>query len=193
MILKPRDQRKVSRICQAKPIRSDSETDKEVLIIRYEAGKDPIHPRDWGFAKRLMVTIVVSFMGVIVGWSSSIDSGVIPQYAEELGVSEVVASLSTGLFLVGFGTGAVISGLFSETVGRNPVYIITLVMFMLSLVGAGSTSDLGGQLVCRTLAGIFAATPLSCARGTVADAWMPEEQVFAFPILSLLFLSLARS
>ncbi|KAE8389429.1 major facilitator superfamily domain-containing protein [Aspergillus alliaceus] len=150
------------------------------------AGKDPIHPRDWGFAKRLMVTIVVSFMGVIVGWSSSIDSGVIPQYAEELGVSEVVASLSTGLFLVGFGTGAVISGPFSETVGRNPVYIITLVMFMLSLVGAGSTSDLGGQLVCRTLAGIFAATPLSCARGTVADAWMPEEQVFAFPIIAII-------
>ena len=96
---------------------------------------------------------------------------------------------SLGLFLVGFGTGAVMSGPFSETVGRNPIYIITLIVFMLLLVGAGLAQNLAGQLVCRTLAGIFAATPLACAGGTIADVWTPEEQVFAFPIYAIISFS----
>ncbi|KAB8213824.1 major facilitator superfamily domain-containing protein [Aspergillus novoparasiticus] len=167
----------------------DTSDVSKAIIVGFQPENDPMNPREWSFGKRLMVTIVVSFMGVIVGWSSSIDSGIIPQYAEEFGVSEVVASLPTGLFLVGFGTGAVMSGPFSETVGRNPIYIITLIVFMLLLVGAGLAQNLAGQLVSRTLAGIFAATPLACAGGTIADVWTPEGQVFAFPIYAIISFS----
>ncbi|RAQ57180.1 MFS transporter [Aspergillus flavus] len=167
----------------------DTSNVSKTVPVGFEPENDPMNPRDWSFGKRLMVTIVVSFMGVIVGWSSSIDSGIIPQYAEEFGVSVVVASLPTGLFLVGFGTGAVMSGPFSETVGRNPIYIITLIVFMLLLVGAGLAQNLAGQLVSRTLAGIFAATPLACAGGTIADVWTPEEQVFTFPIYAIISFS----
>lgn len=43
--------------------------------------------------------------------------------SKEFGVSEVAESLATGLFLVGFGVGALVAGPISETIGRSPVYI----------------------------------------------------------------------
>jgi multidrug resistance protein len=94
--------------------------------------------------------------------------------------------LNPGLFLMGFGCGALVSGPFSETVGRNPIYIITLALYMLFILGAALAPNLGGQLICRFLAGVFGATPLVCAGGSVSDLWTPAERVFAFPFFAVL-------
>ena len=47
------------------------------------------------------------------------------QATADFGVSEVTESLATGIFLIGFGVGALFAGPISETIGRNPVYIAT--------------------------------------------------------------------
>ena len=47
------------------------------------------------------------------------------QATAAFGVSEVTESLATGIFLIGFGVGALFAGPVSETIGRNPVYIAT--------------------------------------------------------------------
>jgi multidrug resistance protein len=91
-----------------------------------------------------------------------------------------------GIFLIGFGSGALVSGPFSETVGRNPIYILTLILYMVFLVGAGLAPDIGTQLVCRFFAGMFGATPLVCAGGSLSDIWSPEERVFVFPMFACL-------
>lgn len=86
--------------------------------------------------------------------------------------------------MIGFGTGALISGPFSETLGRNPVYIGTLAIYMLFIMGAGLAPNLGTQLVCRFFAGLFGSTPLVCAGGSLSDLWTPMERVYAFPIFA---------
>ena len=55
--------------------------------------------------------VTVASIGAVVGFGSSIDSSAIPQAAREFGVSEVTESLATGLFLIGFGVGQLISPL----------------------------------------------------------------------------------
>lgn len=87
-----------------------------------------------------------------------------------------------GLFLVGFGVGAPIAGPLSEIAGRNPVYIISFVLFMLCTMGAGLAPNIGAQLSLRFLAGMFGSTPLVCAGGTVSDLWDPVDQIHIFPI-----------
>lgn len=89
-----------------------------------------------------------------------------------------------GIFLIGFGIGALISGPFSETVGRNPIYIATLVLYMLFLIGAGLSRNFGTLLVCRFISGMFGATPLVCAGGSLSDLWTPAERVYAFPMFA---------
>ena len=99
-------------------------------------------------------------------------------------MSEVTESLATGLFLIGFGCGALIAGPVSETVGRNPVYITTLSLYMVFVMASGLAPNIGAQLAFRFLAGIFGATPLTCAGGSLSDLWSPMERVYAFPVFA---------
>ncbi|CRG90778.1 putative transporter mfs2 [Talaromyces islandicus] len=156
----------------------------KVFVVDWENEKDPMNPQSWGFARRTMATLVLSFIGGIVGFASAIDSAIIPQARAEFGVSEVAESLSTGIFMIGFGSGALIAGPFSETVGRNPIYILTMALYMVFLVGAGAAPNLSAQLACRFFSGMFGATPLVCAGGSLSDLWNPAERVFAFPMFA---------
>ena len=158
--------------------------DGNVFVVGYESESDPLDPHNWSFAHKIRCTILVASIGWAVGFASAIDSAAIPQAAKDFGVSEVVESMATGIFLIGFGCGALVSGPISETVGRNPVYIGTLALFMVFVMASGLAPNIGAQLAFRFLAGIFGATPLTCAGGSLSDIWDPLERVFAFPIFA---------
>lgn len=119
-------ERKHTKTKHGKPQAAAPPRDK-VFVVNYESESDPMDPHNWSLARKILATAVVSAIAFIVGFASSIDSGAVPQAAETFGVSQVTESLATGIFLIGFGVGALFAGPISETIGRNPVYIITLV------------------------------------------------------------------
>ena len=103
--------------------------------------------------------------------------------------------------MIGFGCGALFAGPISETIGRNPVYIATLSLYMVFIMASALAPNIGAQLVFRFLAGkpslllangglltfslgFFGSTPLTCAGGSISDLWSPMERVFAFPIFA---------
>ena len=126
----------------------------------------------------------IAFIGWIVGFASSVDSAALMQAKADFGVSEVTESLATGIFLIGFGVGALFAGPVSETIGRNPVYIATLLLYMIFIMASALAPNIGAQLAFRFIAGCFAATPLVCAGGSISDLWNPMERVYAFPIFA---------
>jgi hypothetical protein len=79
-----------------------------VFVVGYESENDPLNPHKWSLATRIFSTILIAAIAFIVGFASSIDSAVLTQASEEFGVNEVTESLATGLFLVGFGFGALV-------------------------------------------------------------------------------------
>lgn len=87
--------------------------------------------------------------------------------------------------MIGFGIGAFVSGPFSETFGRNPVYIVTMILFLLFIMAAGLAPNIQSHLIFRFLAGLFGATPLTCVGGTVADLWDPLQKTYGFLIYTL--------
>ena len=127
----------------------------------------------------------------------------------DFGVSEVAESLATGLFLIGFGSGALLAGPLSEEFGRNLIYMATLVLYMVFVMASGLAPNIGMLKLCRCakmaaatqcdslfsfstgaqcafrfIAGTFASTPLTCAGGSVSDLWSPAERVWAFPLFA---------
>ncbi|KAL7807034.1 major facilitator superfamily domain-containing protein [Trichoderma aethiopicum] len=168
-----------------KPHPSSTSADGEkVFVVGFEGPDDPLNPRNWSLTKRMLCTINVGIIALVVGMAASIDSAVMKRAAEEFGVSEVAEALATGLFLAGFGFGALVAGPLSETVGRNPVYFGSLAIYMLFLMGAGLSKSLGGQLVCRFFAGFFGESPLSTVGGSIGDLWDPTKRLAAFPIFA---------
>lgn len=126
----------------------------------------------------------IACIGWIVGFASSVDSAALMQASADFGVSEVTESLATGIFLIGFGVGALFAGPVSETIGRNPVYIATLSLYMIFIMASALAPNIGAQLAFRFIAGCFAATPLVCAGGSISDLWNPMERVYAFPVFA---------
>ncbi|GAB7341783.1 hypothetical protein MBLNU457_g0114t1 [Dothideomycetes sp. NU457] len=155
-----------------------------VFIVGYHDDNDPMNPHTWSNTKRIYITFMVAAIGFVVGVASSIDSEAIPQASAEFHVSEVVESLATGLYLIGFGVGALFAGPFSETVGRNPVYIVTLTLYMIFIMASGLAPNIGAQLAFRFLAGFFGSTPLTCAGGSLSDIWSPTERTYTFPVFA---------
>lgn len=163
---------------------ADPSSNEKVFVVDFEGGDDPLNPHNWSLMLRIRATIFIALIAFIVGFASSVDSEALIPAAAEFGVSEVVESMATGLFLVGFGCGSLVAGPLSETVGRNPVYIATLLIYMIWIMASALAPNIGAQLVFRFLAGIFASTPLTCAGGSMADLWSPLERVVTFPIFA---------
>ena len=101
-----------------------------VFVVGFEGADDPNNTHNWSYSKRIPCTLLVASIGCVVGLASAIDSSAIIPAAAEFHVAEVVEAMATGLFLIGFGVGALFAGPISETVGRNPVYISTMVVYV---------------------------------------------------------------
>ncbi|KAL8826369.1 MAG: hypothetical protein Q9170_007430 [Blastenia crenularia] len=158
--------------------------DQKVFAVGYEGEHDPLNPHNWGYGAKIWATVNIAFIGWVVGFASSVDSAALEQASKDFGVSEVTESLATGLFLVGFGVGALFAGPISETIGRNPVYIATLSLYMIFIMASALAPNIGAQLVFRFIAGFFGSTPLTCAGGSISDLWNPMERVYAFPVFA---------
>lgn len=171
-------------VVRMRTTREGCRNQEKVFVVGYEGENDSMNPHNWSYLTRWSATVTIASIGWVVGFASSIDSAVIPQAAAEFGVSEVTEALATGIFLIGFGCGALIAGPISETVGRNPVYITTLTLYMIFIMASGLAPNIGAQLAFRFLAGLFGSTPLTCAGGSLSDLWSPMERVYVFPVFA---------
>jgi hypothetical protein len=68
-----------------------------LFIVGWENEIDPLNPRNFSYARRMVATLLVTALAFIVGAASAIQSGVLPQITETYHVSEVVGSLVTGI------------------------------------------------------------------------------------------------
>ncbi|CAJ2509472.1 Uu.00g144980.m01.CDS01 [Anthostomella pinea] len=157
----------------------------QVFVVGWEGASDPQDPRNWSVARRIGCTLQISLIAGTVGAGSGIDATVLPQAAAALGVSEVVESLDTALYLVGMGVGSLIAGPFSETFGRNYVYCGSMFIFMVWIMASGLAPNIGAQAVFRFLAGCSASTPLVCSGGSVADMFDGLEKTWGFPLYAI--------
>ncbi|EXJ77977.1 hypothetical protein A1O3_09136 [Capronia epimyces CBS 606.96] len=158
---------------------------RQVLVVDWDGPDDPLNPRNWPFRRRFWSTLIISGIAFMVGAAAPIDSAVLPQAAKDLGVSEVVETLAVGVFLVGFGFGALICGPFSEVLGRSMTYLVSLASMCIFLMASALAPDIAAQLVFRFMAGFSGASPLVCAGGSISDMFTPLEKTYMFPIFAI--------
>ncbi|KAJ5594166.1 MFS general substrate transporter [Penicillium hispanicum] len=161
---------------------SSTSSDKLVFIVGFDGPDDQLNPKNWSLRRKWVTLGIVGTTGFLVGWVSAIDSAVMKQGEEAFGVSEVAESLATSLYLIAFGFGSLFAGPFSETVGRNPVYLVTLSLLMVFIMASGLAPNFGAQLVFRFIAGLFGCTPLTTFGGSMADIFDLLDRTYAFPV-----------
>ena len=158
--------------------------DRVVLVVDWDGPADPFAPRNWAFVKKLKALLIVSSIAFLVGAIAPIDSPVMMEAAEEFHVSLVAESLSQGVFLAGFGVGAMLVGPFSEVLGRTFAYIVPLLLFCIWVMASALAPNFGAEITFRFLAGFCGATPLVVAGGSLSDMFTPLEKTYWFPIFA---------
>jgi MFS family permease len=154
--------------------------------VDWESETDPETPRNWSVRKRLGTTLLLDAVAMVVTVASAIEAAVGPQIAQDFGVSAQMQAFSgTGIFLIGFGIGALLAAPFSEILGRYLVYMVSLFVCGCWLSGAALAPDLGSHTAFRLLAGLFASAPLTVAGGSMSDLWNTREMTWAFPMFAM--------
>ncbi|BFZ53575.1 hypothetical protein PYCC9005_000602 [Savitreella phatthalungensis] len=166
------------------PTVTGTHAEKNVLQVEFSGPDDDMNPHNWSLKKRWGVTLCTVLVCFIVGFASSVDSVAIKAAAQEFGVSEIAQTLEVSLYLVGFAFGALVSGPFSETFGRNPVYLGTLFLFMIWIMASALAPNFAALIIFRLIAGFFGATPLVVTGGSLSDVWTPIERSLTFPIFA---------
>jgi len=102
----------------------------------------------------------------------------------DFGVSEVAATLGLTLFVAGYGLGPMIWSPLSEIpqVGRNPIYLSTLLAFVLLNLGSGYASNFGMLLAFRFITGFVGSPVLATGGASIADMYAPRKRAYAMAI-----------
>jgi DHA1 family multidrug resistance protein-like MFS transporter len=100
------------------------------------------------------------------------------------GVSQVAATLGLCLFVAGYGIGPMIFSPMSEIpqIGRNPVYLITLALFVALQVPTALATNFGMLLAFRFITGFFGSPVLATGGASLADMYAPSKRAYAMSI-----------
>lgn len=103
-------------------------------LVDFEGPDDPYHPVNWAMKKKIYTTALYGLTTMTASWASATISSGTTQIAREFHVGTQTATLSTTLFLFGFGLGPLIWAPLSEVYGRKlavlpPVFIAVCFTF----------------------------------------------------------------
>lgn len=142
-------------------------------------------PRNWSALSKWYITLVAVLLALNGSLASSITSGCTDSIMREFGVSQVVASLTTTLLLLGYCAGPFVFAPISEFYGRRWILHLTFSTYMAFLFLCAFPPNFGGLLAGRFLAGTFISAPLSVTPGILVDLWDPIERGNAMATYSL--------
>ena len=100
------------------------------------------------------------------------------------GVSQVAATLGLTLFVLGYALGPVIWAPLSEIpqIGRNPVYIITLAVFVSLQVPTALSVNFGMLLAFRFITGFVGSPSLATGGASIGDMYAPNKRAYGIAI-----------
>lgn len=103
------------------------------ILVDWYYTNDQENPRNWSKKKRGLITEIIFIYTAIVYSASAIYSSSEGGVEKAFGVNSIDASLGLSMYVLGYGVGPLVLSPLSEigVIGRNPVYIITMALFVI--------------------------------------------------------------
>lgn len=165
-------------------VKIDQEKGRDIHLVSWYDDKDPANPQNWSVFKKCFVTFQICLLTTSVYVGSSIYTPGIESVTQVFGVSKVAATLGLSLFVAGYGLGPMLWAPMSEIpqIGRNPVYLATLAVFVAFQAPTAMASNFGMLLAFRFLTGFFGSPVLATGGASVGDIWSPKKRAYAMSI-----------
>ncbi|KAK6458967.1 putative transporter of major facilitator superfamily [Scheffersomyces xylosifermentans] len=148
-----------------------------VKDLTWDSDTDPANPQNWPLWKKWGITFTVAIICLCCSLGSSLYTGGVPELMIRFGASQELCISGLTFYLIGLALGPVLTAPLSEIIGRRWIYITSLPIAMLFIMGVGLAQNIHTILVLRFFCGYFSSPALSIAGGTIADLWSdkPEE------------------
>ncbi|KXJ86480.1 MFS transporter [Microdochium bolleyi] len=162
----------------------DEEKGKDYFIVDWYGPDDPENPQNWSTTKKVFVTFEITFLTFAVYIGSAIYTAGLLDVVMTFNVSTVAATLGLTLFVAGYGLGPMIWAPLSELpqIGRNPIYIITLIIFVVFQVPTALATNFGMLLAFRFLTGFFGSPALATGGASIGDMYKPSKRTYGLGI-----------
>jgi DHA1 family multidrug resistance protein-like MFS transporter len=143
------------------------------ILVDWYYSDDPENPYNWSRGKRLAVTSIICFYTFVVYTSSAIYTTSEPGVQQAFHVSEIKATLGLSLYVLGYGVGPLIFSPLSEIprIGRNPVYVATMWIFVILTIPTAFAQNFAGLMVLRFLTGFFGSPCLASGGASIGDMY----------------------
>lgn len=125
-----------------------------VSHLSLSSSEDPLQ---WPKRKKWPRTMIVISMSLTLAYYSGVYAAAIPFVMADYHCSNLVATSGISWFLLGFACGPLVFAPLSEMFGRNPIILVTLLLFILSNIGSALAPNVVCHLIFRYIAGFFGA------------------------------------
>ncbi|KAL6718125.1 GTPase-activating protein [Lecanora helva] len=164
--------------------RVDTEKGRDVTMVTWFGDNDPEMPLNWSTFKKVFVTFEICLLTFSIYIGSAIYSAGTEDVEMQFGVSQVKATLGLTLFVAGYGLGPMIWAPFSEVpqIGRNPIYIGTLAVFVIFQVPTALAVNFAMLLCFRFLTGFIGSPVLATGGASIGDMFRPKQRAYGIGI-----------
>ena len=153
--------------------------------VDFEEG-DPDNPKNWSVLYKAFAIFSMSWSTwVVVLYSTSYTSFILPLKSEFHIESDAVVTLGVTTYLIGLAIGNVIFAPLSEVYGRKPIYVITMFCFFVMVLPTALATRLETILISRFVGALFGSAMIANAVGTLGDISNPEYRALYFSIWSI--------
>ncbi|KAF2760246.1 MFS general substrate transporter [Pseudovirgaria hyperparasitica] len=159
---------------------------EKAFEVKWDGEKDPMNPRNKGKLQKWLIVLIIAASSLCVTCVSSGYTSIYEQVIPLWSSSREVATLGLSLYVVGLGLGPMFLAPLSEAsqtfddqnhrfYGRRPIYIASLIFFVIWLIPCAVANGMATMLVSRFLDGVAGSAFLSVAGGTVGDMFSKSE------------------
>lgn len=120
----------------------------------------------------------------VVVYSTSYTTG-LPEMMVNFHTSEPMVTLGVTTYLIGLAVGSVVLAPVSEIYGRKPVYVISMLLFVILIIPCGLATNLPEVLIVRFFSAIAGSAMIANAPGSISDIVNDEYRALAFSIWSI--------
>ncbi|CAI7588587.1 unnamed protein product [Penicillium glandicola] len=143
------------------------------ILVDWYYTDDSENPHNWSNRKRALIATIICLYTFVVYTTSAIYTSSTEGVMKQFGVSTLIASLGLSLYVLGYGIGPLIFSPLSEipVIGRNPVYIVTMFLFVIISIPTALVGNFPGLMVLRFLQGFFGSPCLASGGASIGDMY----------------------
>lgn len=159
------------------------------ILVDWYYSDDAENPHNWTNRKRGGIALLICLYTFVVYTSSAIYTSSTEGIMQKFGVSQVKATLGLSLYVLGYGIGPLLFSPLSEIprIGRNPVYIVTMFLFVIISIPTALVDNYAGLMVLRFLQGFFGSPCLASGGASLGDMY----SLMALPYAMMAWVSAA--